>query len=199
MSVENHYFTCNASQNQSNKNTQETADATKMADLTPQDARNVMTELQGIKNILETLAVEVSGVDRGVQAVNETVKSLGCRITMAQSNPNPSKLEDEEAKRAPVVYGLETQNHILKEKITGRLLPASKHKYRGGERRNGGSQLRWLYENTAIGGQGQGCRVNGCEKEDASHLEWHEDFFVPRLCSRDTGEAQKIRGETKSP
>ncbi|MEQ2292733.1 hypothetical protein AMECASPLE_025945 [Ameca splendens] len=116
MSVESHYFTCNASQNQRNKNTEETADALKMTDSSPQEARNVMTELQGIKNILETLAVEVSGVKRGIEAVNETVKSLGCRITEAESRI--SRLEDEEAKRVSVVCGLERQNHILKEKIT---------------------------------------------------------------------------------
>ncbi|MEQ2225278.1 hypothetical protein ILYODFUR_015886 [Ilyodon furcidens] len=116
MSVESHYFTRNNSQNQHNKNTEETADTLKMADSSPQEARNVMTELQGIKNILEILAVEVSGVKRGVEAVNETVKNLGCRITEAESRI--SKLEDEEAKRAPVVCGLERQNHILKEKIT---------------------------------------------------------------------------------
>ncbi|MEQ2157834.1 hypothetical protein GOODEAATRI_005859 [Goodea atripinnis] len=116
MSVESHYFTRNSSENQRNKNTEETADALKMTDSSPQEARNVMTELQGIKNILETLAVEVSGVKRGIDAVNETMKSLGCRITEAESRI--SRLEDEEAKRAPVVCGLERQNHILKEKIT---------------------------------------------------------------------------------
>lgn len=49
-------------------------------------------------------------------------------------------------------------------------------------------------------GQGQGCRVSGGEKEEASHMERHEDFFLPRLCSGDTGETQKMRGgETNSP
>ena len=75
-----------------------------------------MTELQGIKNILVSLAAEVLGVKRGVEAVNETVKSLGSRITEAESRI--SKLEDEEAKRALVVNDLERQNHVLNEKIT---------------------------------------------------------------------------------
>ena len=87
-----------------------------MADSSPQDATTVMTELQGIKNILVSLAAEVSGVKRGVEAVNEIVKSLGSRITEAESRI--SKLEDEEAKRAPVVNDLERQNHVLKETIT---------------------------------------------------------------------------------
>ena len=116
ISVRSHYFTRNASQNQRNKNTEETADTIKMADSSPQDATTVMTELQGIKNILVSLAAEVSGVKRGVEAVNEIVKSLGSRITEAESRI--SKLEDEEAKRAPVVNDLERQNHVLKETIT---------------------------------------------------------------------------------
>ena len=114
MSVGSHHFTRNASQNQRNKNTEETADTIKMADSSPQDATTVMTELQAIKNILENLAVEVSGVKSGVEAVNETVKSLGSRITEAESRI--SKLE--EAKQAPVVNDLEKQNQVLKEKIT---------------------------------------------------------------------------------
>lgn len=48
--------------------------------------------------------------------MNETVKSLGSRITDAESRI--FKLEDKEAKRAPVVNDLERQNHILREKIT---------------------------------------------------------------------------------
>lgn len=116
MSVESHYFTRNVSQNLRNKNNEEMADTTKMADSSPQDAVNMMTELQGIKDILVSLAADVSGVKRGVEAVNETVKGLGCRIAEAESRI--SKLEDEEAKRAPVVNDLERQNRILKEKIT---------------------------------------------------------------------------------
>lgn len=78
-----------------------------------------------------SLTAQVSGVNRGIEAVNETVKSLGCRTAEAESRI--SKMEDEEAKRAPVVDDLERQNHILKEKINGagRLLPAAKHTYRG--------------------------------------------------------------------
>ena len=86
-----------------------------MAESSPQDATTVMTELQGIKSILKSLAADVSGVKRGAEAVNETVKSLGCRITVAESRI--SKLEDEEVKRAPVVNDLVRQNHIQKEKI----------------------------------------------------------------------------------
>lgn len=115
MSVKSHYFTRNPPQNQCGKNIQETAVASKMPE-SPQDATTVMTELQGIKTILESLAVDVSGVKRGVEAVNEKVKRLGCRITEAESRI--SKLEDGEAKRAPEVNDLARQNHILKEKIT---------------------------------------------------------------------------------
>lgn len=113
MSVESHYFTRNVSHNHRNKSAEE---STKMADPSPQDTTGLVTELQGIRNILEGLATDVSGVKRGIEAVNETVKSLGCRITEAESRI--SKLEDEEAKRAPVVNDLERQNRILKEKVT---------------------------------------------------------------------------------
>ena len=97
MSVKSHYFTCNPPQNQRGKNIQETADASKMAESPPQDTTTMMTELQGIESILESLATDVLGVKSGVEAVNETVKSLGCRITEAESRI--SKLEDEEVKK----------------------------------------------------------------------------------------------------
>lgn len=45
----------------------------------------MVTQLQGIKTILETPAVELSSVKRGVEVVNDTVKSLGCKITEAGS------------------------------------------------------------------------------------------------------------------
>ncbi len=76
----------------------------------------MMTELQGIKSLLESLASDLSGVKRGVDELNETVKGLGGRITEAESRI--SKLEDEEEKRDPVVNDLVRQNHSLKEKIT---------------------------------------------------------------------------------
>lgn len=116
MSVKSHHFIRNPPQNRRGKNTQETADASKMTESPPQNTSSVMTELQGIKTILENLAADVSGLKRGVEAVNETVKSLGCRITEAESRI--SKLEDKEAKRALVVNDLARQNHMLKEKIT---------------------------------------------------------------------------------
>ena len=87
-----------------------------MVESPQQDASTVLTELQGIKTILESLAADASGVRRGVEAVNETVKSLGCRITETESRI--SKLEDEEVKRVPVVNDQARQNHALKEKIT---------------------------------------------------------------------------------
>jgi len=233
MSVESHYFTRNASQNQRNKNTEETADTTKMADSSPQDTTTVMTELKGIKNILMSLAAEVSGVKRGLEAVNETVKSLGCRITEAESRI--SKLKDEVAKRAPVVKDLERQKHILKEKITA-LEGFSRRQNihiagvkEGMEGRDWDGFMKTLLSETlninvddwyeverihpgsgrprqakthhcpVSTGQSQGCRVNGGEKEEASHLERHKDFFLSRLGSRDTGKMQKIRGgETNS-
>lgn len=73
-----------------------------------------MTELLGIKAILQGLATDISWVKSGIESVNETAR--GRRITKAESRI--SKLEDEEEKRAPVVNELVKQNHVLKEKIT---------------------------------------------------------------------------------
>lgn len=100
MSVKSHYFTLKHSQNLHSKSTQESADATKMEESSPKDVTTVMTELQGIKTILDSLTTypDISGGKRGIEVGIERVKSLGCRITQAKSRI--SKLEGKEAKRA---------------------------------------------------------------------------------------------------
>lgn len=112
MSWKSHYFIHNPSQNQHGK-TPVNEEEDKMAP--PETTPDVVTELQDIRNILKNLAKDMTGVKNGIESLIEMVKTMGNRITEAKSRI--SNLEDEEAKRGPVLQELSKQNTVLQEKV----------------------------------------------------------------------------------
>lgn len=70
MLQKNHYFSRNPAQNQRNKAPPVNEREDKMA--TPETTPDVVTELQGIRSILENLAKDMTGVKNGMEYLNET-------------------------------------------------------------------------------------------------------------------------------
>lgn len=118
MSHKSHYFTRRpkplTTETTSRKMTTREANAEANAEA-PQLA-SVAVELQGIRNILEALAKDVSGVKSGMDSLTETVRNLGDRTTEAESRI--SVLEDDSAKQAPIVEELVKQNKLLRDSLS---------------------------------------------------------------------------------